>query len=195
MWLCSFCSSETDHLCTTESESGCHKDAAEALETVLEGARIVPVFRANVASIIGRDATNVYHNGEDDETTARHDLDERKHELNLTVTANSKELDDNEEDQEYCHPNCYWYIVPPELDGDGGSGEFEREDNEPAKSILPTDSKAQRLVDEPACVREEGTVDGVKNCQFTKRLHGTQKHKPSDHETEDKTAGSTGSER
>jgi len=136
VWFWGFCSSETDHLCTTKSESGRDADGVEAIEAIFERPGVVPVFCANVSSVIGWDTANVDHNGEDDKTAARHDLDAGKRELDLTVTADSKELVHDEEDQEDGDPDCYRYIVSPEFNGDGGSSELEGEDDQPSSGIF-----------------------------------------------------------
>lgn len=49
----------------------------------------------------------------------------------FTISTDSKELDSDQEKQEYRNPNAYIDICTPELDGETGSSKFKWQDDEP----------------------------------------------------------------
>lgn len=62
-WVSCFGGGEANEFCAGEGEGGCDEDAAEALEAVVEGSRVVPEFAANVAAVGGTAA--VEYNAEE----------------------------------------------------------------------------------------------------------------------------------
>jgi hypothetical protein len=67
---------ETDEFGSREREGGRDEDAAEAFEAVVEGAGLVPCASAQVASVVGRDATAVDDDAENDKGDDRDDFDD-----------------------------------------------------------------------------------------------------------------------
>ena len=127
----SFGSSKTNKLSTTESKGSSNKDTAEALETVDKSSGLVPVFCANVTTSISGNTTNIDDDTKDDETDACNDLDDRKNEFDLTIGADTEELDGRKSDKENGNPdaNVDASSTFPEIDGDRGSSKFERQDS------------------------------------------------------------------
>ena len=103
-WVGGFSSSKTDKLSSTERERGGHEHGAESLEAISERTRLVPVVCANVASGISWDTSTVDNNTEDDEADDCSDLDNAKNELDFTVAPNTKDVDQNNTEQEDCNP-------------------------------------------------------------------------------------------
>lgn len=81
---------------------------------------------ANVATVVRWDATTVDNDAENDEPSASDDLDQGQDKFHLTISADSKDLDTAQEDQEYRDPHTDVNVVAPILNGDGSSREFER---------------------------------------------------------------------
>jgi hypothetical protein len=52
--------SKTDEFCSGKGESGCHKDVAEAFESIVEGSWVCPVFTTNVARVWTSAAIDYY---------------------------------------------------------------------------------------------------------------------------------------
>ena len=75
---------EPNKLGSCESKSGIHKDGAKALEAIAESAWLVPIMRADVATVIARDATTVDDNGEDDEAKNSGYLDQAENEFDFS---------------------------------------------------------------------------------------------------------------
>lgn len=83
-----FSSSKTDELGTGVGEGGSDEDTAEAVEAVEEGGPgCVPVSCANVATVIGGDATAVDDDSKNHETETGNDLDDADNEFNLVGSA------------------------------------------------------------------------------------------------------------
>jgi hypothetical protein len=70
---------ETDQLGATKRKGGYDKDTSKSIESISEGARILPEFAANVTPIT--DAASVDDDAEDDETRASRDLDHAEDEF------------------------------------------------------------------------------------------------------------------
>lgn len=49
----------------------------------------------------------------------------------FTISTDSKELNSDQEKQEYRNPNAYVEVCTPEFDGDTGGSKFEGQDYEP----------------------------------------------------------------
>lgn len=127
--------SKTDELSTTKGESGDDEDTSETVEAVLERTRVVPVLGAEVALVAN--ATAVDYDTEDDEADAGSNLDETENKLNLSVSADAKDLDDGEDDEEDSNPDTHVEVIAPELDGDTGGNEFEGQNGQPGDGIVP----------------------------------------------------------
>jgi hypothetical protein len=93
---------EANHFSTTKGKGGNGEDSAEALE-VGESTRVVPVLGTEVALIT--DTTTVDDDTEDDESQASADLDGGQDEFDLSVTTNTKDLNNGESDEEDSDPN------------------------------------------------------------------------------------------
>ena len=59
----------------------------------------------------------------------------------LSVTSNTEELDCDKDDEEDGDPDSDIDVGAPEIDGEAGSDEFERQDNEPGDGIVPSNGK------------------------------------------------------
>lgn len=103
--VCSFSSGKTNQLSATEGEGGGDKDGAETLEAIAECAWLVPVTRSNITPGISWDATAVDDDTQDDEPGDGNDFDEAESKFNLSVAANTKNIDDGDQHQEDSDPN------------------------------------------------------------------------------------------
>lgn len=194
MWLSCLSSGKTDHLCTAVGESGSDEDRAETLEATIERTRVMPVLRTNIATVISWDTANVDNNGEDYEAAACQDLDAGEHKLDFSVPSNAEDLHYNQKGQEYSDPDGGVDVISPELDGDRGGREFEGKDDQPAKSILPANSKSPGFVNEPQAVCIESTVDRIEHREFAESLHCAEQHETGNDETNHETGRATSSE-
>lgn len=88
----------------------------------------MPVVSANVTSGVGGNSPAVDDNAENDKSDNGSHLDQAKNELDLTVAADTEDVDNNDAEQEDCDPDTdvdgrsasvLW--VGPESDGDTGS--------------------------------------------------------------------------
>lgn len=194
------CSCETDQFSTTEGERSGDKDAAEALETIAEGATFTPVRDSDVAAGVSGYTANVDNYSEDNETNAGHDLNNRENEFNLAICSHAEELNCAESNEEDSNPYTNVDVGGsfPEIDSDRSGCEFERKDSQPLNGILPADSEAPGLGDETACVakqyvskrisdhgndmgvREECSVDRIEYSQLSQRLHSAHQHDTDD---------------
>lgn len=64
----------------------------------------LPVFCANVASVIGGNATAVDDDSENHETKTGGDLNDTDNEFDLAVSLDTEELDDNQQDEQRNNP-------------------------------------------------------------------------------------------
>lgn len=103
-WVVRFGSGKTNQLSSSESESSSDEDGAETLEAVAERARVVPVVSSNIASLVGRYATTVDDNSQDDETDDSNNLDRTENEFDFTVTLGSEHVDNDNHSQEDSDP-------------------------------------------------------------------------------------------
>lgn len=181
-------SSQTNHLSTTEGEGSDNEDSAETLEAG-ESTRVVPVLNTDVALVT--DTTAVDDNTEDDEANTGADLDDGENKLNLTVTADTKYLDNHEDDEEDGDPDSHVDIFSPEFDGDGSGDEFERKHGQPSKSVLPTHGETPRRIDEADDVGKEGTVDGVEDSHLSESQACAEKHDTDDEISDEESSRAT----
>jgi hypothetical protein len=181
-------SSQTNHLSTTEGEGSDNEDSAETLEAG-ERTRVVPVLNADVALVT--DTTAVDDNTKDDEANTGADLDDGENKLNLAVTADTKDLDNHEDDEEDGDPDSHVDIFSPELDGDGGGDEFERKHGQPSKSVLPTHGETPRRIDEADDVGKEGTVNRVEDSHLSESQACAEKHDTDDEISDEESSRAT----
>ena len=155
-WVGGFCCGETHQLSSTEGKGGSDEHGAETLEAVAECTWLVPVVGADVASVVSGNSTAVDDNTEEDETDNCSHLDQAKNELDLTIAADTEDVDNNDAEQEDCDPDTdvdgrsasvVW--VGPEGDCDTGGGELEWQDDQPVHGIVPAHGKAPCRVNEP----------------------------------------------
>jgi hypothetical protein len=161
-WVIRLGGGETDQLSSSESEGCSNEDGAETLEAVLEGSWVVPVLESEVATVIGWDTTAVDDDTKDDETNDSDNLDRAENELNLSVTLDTENVDNGDQDEEDGDPDgVVDASVGPVINGDTGGDEFERQDNKPVDSVVPTHSKTPGRIDEADRVVVERAVDRV----------------------------------
>lgn len=165
---------EANHLSTTEGEGGNNKDGAESSEAVAESTRLDPVLAANVALVAGTAAVD--DDTEDHEANTGEDLDEGEDELDFTVAADTKELDDDKRSHEHANPDTHVNIVAPEFDCQRGGNQLEGEDCEPGNGVLPAHCETPRRIDEADEVCVEGTVDGVEDSHFSEGVGHHEQH-------------------
>lgn len=70
------------------------------------------------------------------------DRDAERRILTFTIATDCKELHEYQEGQKHGDPDSDIDVVSPELDGDAGGGDLEREDDKPTEGILPSHGKA-----------------------------------------------------
>ena len=167
-WVCGFSSGKTDQLSTTEGEGSSDEDGTETLETIAERTWLVPVMCSDITSGVGWDPTTVDDNTQDDEPNNGTNFDEAERELNFTVSSNTENVDYSDQHQENSDPGSdvdrrssrvVW--ISPECNRNTRGGKFERQDDEPVKSVVPAHSKSPSGVDEADRVVIEGTGDRV----------------------------------
>lgn len=81
LWVGGFSRAEADQLRSSKCKRGSHEDGTETMEAVSESARIVPVFRTNVATSISWYAATVDDDTQDDETHASYDFNDGQDEF------------------------------------------------------------------------------------------------------------------
>lgn len=170
-WVGGLSGGKTDQLGSSEGERGGDEDGAETVETVLEGSTVrtvsvvvsLPVFTTNVTSVVGWDTTAVDDDTSNDETNDSKDLHDTENELDLTVTLDTKEVDGNDQNKEDGNPDSdiNLLIWIPELDCDTGGGQFEWENNQPVKGVVPTHGKSPSWVNKADRVVIERSVNRV----------------------------------
>lgn len=174
------------------------------MEAVEECTGVVPVSCSNVASVIGGDTTAVGDDSKDYESDTSQDLDQTEHELGLTISLYSKELDSNQCDKKRNDPCAVVDSLTslPEMDDVASGGDFEGEDREPTDCVLPTTvreavsdvvgvemledlpSETPTRINEADNVHGESTVDRVHDCQLCKSLHHEVNHESDNDESE-----------
>lgn len=83
-----------------------------------------------------RSTTAVQDDAQDDVAHNGNDLDDGEEELGFTVALDSEQIDGDDQDQEDGDPGVVVdAAIAPVLDGDGGSDDFQRQDNEPLHGI------------------------------------------------------------
>lgn len=83
-----------------------------------------------------RSTTAVQDDAQDDVAHNGNDLDDGEEELGFTVALDSEQIDGDDQDQEDGDPGIVVdAAIAPVLDGDGGSDDFQRQDNEPLHGI------------------------------------------------------------
>jgi hypothetical protein len=86
--------------------------------------------------------------------------------LTFTIAADTKDLDDGKEHQEYRDPDGNIEIRPPESDSNTSSSEFERQNCQPADRIIPADSESPEVaISNSSMVKSNGYTyrDGSTN--------------------------------
>lgn len=83
-----------------------------------------------------RSTTAVQDDAQDDVAHNGNDLDDGEEELGFTVALDSEQIDGDDQDQEDGDPGVVVdAAIAPVLDSDGGSDDFQRQDNEPLHGI------------------------------------------------------------
>lgn len=83
-----------------------------------------------------RSTTAVQDDAQDDVAHNGNDLDDGEEELGFTVALDSEQIDGDDQDQEDGDPGVVIdAAIAPVLDGDSGSDDFQRQDNEPLHGI------------------------------------------------------------
>jgi hypothetical protein len=82
---------------------------------------------------------------QNDEAQDRGDLDDAEDELDLTVSAHAKDLDDNQERQEGANPDADIVFVPVG-NGDARSRDFKGQHREPPNGVVPAHRKSPSSV-------------------------------------------------
>lgn len=164
---------------------------------------------ANVASGVGRNATNVDDYSENDEANAGKNLHDTQHEFDLfavssvtrfvsanthfAVAPDSEELDGDQSDQKRSDPCSIsdTLCTRPVLNDAASGGNFEWKDSQPTDGIFPTTSEAPRRIQETTNVHGEGAIDGIHDGQFGEGLHHEIDHHTDDGETDQYRGRST----
>lgn len=176
-------SSKTAKLRSREGESSGREDTGKTVEAVVEGTGIVPISCADVSLV--SDTTTVVNYTEQDETDTGADLDDGQDEFDFTVSTDTKNLNNDEQDQENTDPNSDIEIRSPERNGKGGSRELKRQDTEPGECVVQTDGETPRWVNEANDISEEGAIDGIEHSHFSQGLHGEEQHETDDNVAND----------
>lgn len=158
---------------------------------MVKGARVVPVFAADVATL--GSATAVQDNSEDaagwisctaqafirlclHERDHRNDLDDREHKLCFTVALDTEQVDTDYDGQEYSDPSGVGDRGVPIVNRDRGSDDFERQDNEPLHRVVPAHSETPRRIQKAGGICGEGTSDGEQDGHLAESVDGTIQH-------------------
>ena len=80
------------------------------------------------------------------------------------------------------------------MDDVASSGDFKRQDSEPADSVLPSTGKAPGWIDESTDVHGEGSVDWIHDCEFSQCLHHQVHHNADEGKSDDNRGWSTSDE-
>lgn len=175
--------SKTTQLSTCEGESSTGKHAGKAVEAVVESTRVAPVFSTNVT--LASNTTTVVDDTEEDETSTGSDLDQGEDKFDFTITLNTKELDDGEDDKEHGDPDGNADICSPEANCQRCGSELKGQDSEPRECIVQTHGKTPRRIDEADDVSVECTIDRVQDGHLSQGVHSEQKHYTDDEVADD----------
>lgn len=186
----SLSSGETDQLGTGESEGGSDENAAKTLEAVVERSGIPPVLVANVAAL--GTTTDVQDDTEDDETDDGDDLDDGEDEFGLTITLHTEQIDGNNDDEENGNPGGVVDLaLVPVVDGNRGSDDLERQDNQPLQGVVPAHGETPCRVDEASRICGEGTGDGEQDGHLTQSVDGAVQHDADQTEGDQERSGAS----
>ena len=165
-------SSQTNQLSTGEGESGSDEHAAESLEAVVEGAGVVPVVGTNVVIVLAAAGTTAEHEdeGDDHEDDGGGKLERRGDEFFFGVTKSTKQVDNDDQNQEDGNPDGDTDIFVPVLDRNTADSQFKRQDSNPLEHVVPTHGETPRGIDETSGVGIERTRDRVHDSEFTKSV-------------------------
>mgnify|MGYP007107147491 CR=1 FL=1 len=132
---------------------------------------MVPVLTTNVAT----SGTTNKADTTDDETNNTGDLDDGEDEFSLTVTSNPEQVDGNNDYPEQSNKAVSVFLLgTPVVNSDGGSNNFQGQNNKPLQGVVEVSSETKGLVNESGTVGGETTGDGKLNGQFTKGTDHTQ---------------------
>jgi hypothetical protein len=141
----SLSSSKANKFGAGKSESSSDEDATEPLKTVMKGARIVPMFTANIAALRPASASQ-YHPQNARmklalplESTWKlkalhkayycNDFDHGEGKFGLAVTPDAKQIDCDNDNPEYSDEDSLVHRGGPEFDCYGRGSDFEWKDN------------------------------------------------------------------
>lgn len=116
------------------------------------------------------------HEGNLHESNHRHDLDERKDELRLSVPSDAKQIDGHDQRPEDGHPRCIGYVGLPKVDRNGSCDNLQRQHDEPLEGIIPAHGKAPCRVNEASRVVRERARHGEEDGHLTQGMDGTVQH-------------------
>lgn len=126
--------SEANKLGSGEGKCSVDKGSTEALEAVVEGSRVVPVFEADVPSI--GTSTDVDDDAQDDETDDCGNLDDGEYELGFTIALDTEQIDTHDQGQEDGHPGIVVHLsMIPEADGVCRGDNLQWQYNKPLEGV------------------------------------------------------------
>lgn len=98
----------------------------------------MPVFGSNIATLIRGHTATVDNDGQDEEATNSDDLDNSEDKLDFSVTSNTEDVDEHDQDQEDGDPHsdvdrrmAGVVRIRPVGNGNTSSSQLEREDHQP----------------------------------------------------------------
>lgn len=124
------------------------------------------------------------------ESNHRHDLDEGKDELRLSVPSDAEQVDGHDHGPENGYPRCIGYVGFPKVDRDGSRDNLQRQHDEPLKGIIPAHGKAPCRVNEASRVVRKGARHGEEDSHLTQGMNGTVQH-ATDQDIGDQQGGGT----
>lgn len=177
-------SGETNQLGTGEGEGGSDEDGAEALEAVLECTGVVPVTSTPVfvvATAAGA-ATADEDKSDDHEDDGCRELEARCPKLLFGVTKSTKQVDDDDGDEEDGDPYGSRDVGIPIRNRNTTDGQLKRKNGSPLKNIVPAHGETPGRIDETSRVCVERTRDGIHDGEFTESIHDVEHHDTDDEE-------------
>lgn len=164
--------SKTDKLSTGEGESSSDEDGAKALEAVGKGTGVIPCFGALVVVVpAAAGATAEDENESDDhEDDGGSEFEARCPELLFSVAESTKNVDDDDGDEEDGDPYRLARMLVPILDGQCADSQFERKDDCPLEHIVPTHGETPRGINEASRVSVETTRDRVHDTELSESI-------------------------